>query len=91
VVPLESGAFIATGPESEALARATSHCRDVRAVDAFTHPDEEYPYLTIHKLAEVLKSLRSGEFPPRRIAIAGGDAIPKKLWASLAALATKTR
>jgi len=62
VVPLNGSAFIATGPESEALVRASSYCRDVRVVDAFTHPDEEYPYL------------------------AGGDAIPKKLWDALAAV-----
>lgn len=85
VVPLNGSAFIATGPESEALVRATSYCRDVRVVDAFTHPDEEYPYLAIHKLADALNSLRSGLHPLRRIGIAGGDAIPKKLWDALAA------
>jgi Xaa-Pro dipeptidase len=84
VVPLDGDAFIATGPESEALVRATSYCRDVRVVDAFTHPDEEYPYLTIHRLADALGSLRAGA-PLRRIGIAGGDAIPKKLWDALAA------
>jgi Xaa-Pro dipeptidase len=84
VVPLEEGSFIATGPEAEALVRGTSHCCDVRVVDAFTHPDEEYPYLTIHKLADALRSIRAGGRPPRRIAIAGGDAVPKKLWDALA-------
>jgi Xaa-Pro aminopeptidase len=85
VVPLEGDPFIATGPESEALVRATSRCRDVRIVDAFTHPDEEYPYLTIHKLADALNSLRTSRRPLRRIALAGGDAVPKKLWDALAA------
>jgi Xaa-Pro aminopeptidase len=84
VVPLEGDAFIATGPESEALVRATSYCRDVRVVDAFTHPDEEYPYLTIQKLADALNSLRTGARPLGRVGIAGSDAIPKKLWDALA-------
>jgi len=85
VVPLEGDAFIATGPESEALVTATSYCRDVRVVDAFTHPDEEYPFSQIHKLADTLKSLTAGGRSPRRIAIAGDDALPKKLWDALSA------
>lgn len=85
VVPLEGDAFIATGPESEAFARATSHCRDVRVVDVFTHPDEEYPFSTIHKLADALHSLQVGHHPPRRVAIAGRSALPKPLWDALSA------
>jgi Xaa-Pro dipeptidase len=85
VVPLEGDAFIATGPESEAFVRATSHCRDVRIVDSFTHPDEEYPYSTIHKLADALSSLWSSRQTPRQVAIAGGDATPKRLWDALSA------
>jgi Xaa-Pro aminopeptidase len=84
VVPLEGDEFIATGPEAEALVRATSHCHDVRVVDAFTHPDEEYPYLTIHKLSDALRSIRARGRSRRRIAIAGADALPKKLWDALA-------
>jgi Xaa-Pro dipeptidase len=80
VVTADGDAFIATGPESEALVRATSHCRDVRVVDAFTHPDEEYPFLTVHRLADALSSLRIGDRALRRVAIAGGDAVPKKIW-----------
>jgi Xaa-Pro aminopeptidase len=79
-VPLEADAFIATGPESEALVRATSTCQDVRIVEAFTHPDEEYPYIVVHQLRDVLKSVTTGSRRLRRIAIAGGDAMPKKLW-----------
>ena len=85
VVPLEGTAFIATGPESEEFVRATSRCRDVRIVDAFTHPDEEYPYLTVHKLADVLHSLVGGRVL-RRIAVAGGDAMPGKVWNALVAV-----
>ena len=84
VVPLDGDAFIATGPESEALVKATSHCRDVRVVDAFTHPDEEYPFSQIHGLADALTSLSARGRAPRRIAIAGDDALPKKLWDALA-------
>jgi Xaa-Pro aminopeptidase len=85
VVPLEGTAFIATGPESEEFVRATSHCRDVRIVDAFTHPDEEYPYLTVHKVADVLRSLGGAGRVLRRIAVAGGDAMSCKVWNALVA------
>ena len=57
VVPVDGKSFIATGPESEAFVYVTSYCRDVRVVDAFTHPNEEYPYSTIHRLADALGSL----------------------------------
>ena len=50
--------------------KATSYCRDVRVVDAFTHPDEEYPFSQIHRLADTLASLAARGRSPRRIAVA---------------------
>ena len=85
VVPLAGDAFIATGPECEALIKATSHCRNVKVVDTFTHPDEEYPFSRIHRMADALSALKVDGRPPRRIAIAGLDALPKQTWDSLKA------
>jgi len=87
VIPLSADAFIATGPESDSFVQASSYCSDVRIVDTFTHPDEEYPYIRVHRLADVLKSLTGNGHPPRRIAIAGLDALPKHAWDSLVAAA----
>lgn len=85
VVPLESEAFIATGPESEALVLASSHCREVRVVDAFTHPYEEYPFHEVRKVQDLWASLRVDGCRPRRVALAGGEFIPQKLWNALSA------
>ena len=85
IVPLEGDAFIATGPESEALVLASSRCRNVRIVDAFVHPDEEYPFIEIGSLAGLLKA--GGATAKRRIAVAGGDAMPRRLWEALAGVA----
>ena len=85
IVPLEGDAFIATGPESEALVLASSRCRNVRIVDAFVHPDEEYPFIEIGSLASLLKA--GGATAKRRIAVAGGDAMPRRLWEALAGVA----
>jgi Xaa-Pro aminopeptidase len=85
VVQLEGESFIATGPESEAFVRANSYCENVQVVDAFTHPDEEYPFINIGRLAGALASIRVRGSSWHRTAIAGGDAIPKRIWDALAA------
>jgi Xaa-Pro aminopeptidase len=85
VVPLEGESFIATGPESEALVRGSSYCENVRVVDAFAHPDEEYPFSKIGRLADALAPIRARGSRWHRTAIAGGDAIPKRIWDALAA------
>ena len=74
-VPGEGNAFIATGPESDHFIQAHSCCTDVRLVDCFTHPDEEYPHSRIERLADILSGLVSGR--NRRIAVAGLDAMPQ--------------
>ena len=76
-VPGDAGAFIATGPESDHFIQAHSHCRDVRLVDCFTHPDEEYPHSRIEPMRDLLATLLSGR--KRRIAIAGLDVLPQSI------------
>src|SRR5262249_30837989 len=64
----------------------SSHCREVRVVDAFTHPDEEYPFHEVRKFEQVWASLRAGGSPPRRVAVAGAEFISQKLWNALSAV-----
>ena len=52
VVPQEGDAFIATGPESDAFVQASSRCDTVRIIDAFCHPDEEYPHSAVERLGD---------------------------------------
>ena len=75
IVPRDRNAFIATGPESDHFIQAHSCCQDVRLVDSFTHPDEEYPHSRIERLADMLGELIAGS--GQRIAVAGLDALPQ--------------
>ena len=75
VVPLDGDPFIATGPESDSFVQANSTCRDVRIVDAFTHPDEEYPHSSIESLSDLLARLASRR--GAKIAVAGLEALPR--------------
>ena len=75
IVPRDGDAFIATGPESDHFLQAHSCCENVRLVDSFTHPDEEYPHSRIDRLADILDTLAAGR--NRRIAVAGLEALPQ--------------
>lgn len=81
IVPAAGDAFIVTGPESDGFIQTNSDCRTVVVVDAFTHPDEEYPFSKVVPLAGVLSAQRA-----RRIAVAGLAALPAPLGAALDAL-----
>ena len=83
VVPRDGDAFIATGPESEAFVSASSRCDAVRNIDAFCHPDEEYPHSTIERLGDVVRGLAGGR--GGTVGIAGGEFLPHKVWDSLRA------
>ena len=83
VVPREGEAFIATGPESEAFVRSSSRCDSVRIIDAFCHPDEEYPHSKIERLGDVMRGL--GGSGAGIIGIAGGEFLPYKVRDSLRA------
>ena len=82
VVPREGGAFIATGPESDAFVQASSRCDTVRIIDAFCHPDEEYPHSAVERLGDVMGGLVGGG---GTVGIAGGEFLPHKVWDSLRA------
>lgn len=83
VVPAADEAFIVTGPESDGFIQANSDCRRVVVVDAFTHPDEEYPFSAVVPLADVLAKQSAP-----RIAVAGLAAMPAPLRAALDGLDT---
>ena len=79
-IPVKGEPFILTGPESEDFVYASSHCKKVRVADALTHPDEEYPHTVIHRLEEVVRSVRSNfSRPLRRVALAGAEFVPHRL------------
>ena len=45
------------GPESDQYALLAGQIADVRVLQEFTHPDEDYPYSKIQSLAEIVAQL----------------------------------
>lgn len=45
------------GPESDEYARLRGNIQDVRVLQEFTHPDEDYPFTRIQSLVEILSDL----------------------------------
>lgn len=69
------------GPESDHYARLVAAIPDVRVLREFTHPDEDYPYATIHDLAAVVAEKGWAAGSVRRVGLAGGGLIGADLLA----------
>jgi Xaa-Pro aminopeptidase len=77
LVPAAGEPLLLSGPETEAFAQLTARVKDVRVVQEFTHPDEEYPFTTLVSLQDVMAEAaeRAGS-SPRRIGLAGLELMP---------------
>lgn len=81
VVPVSGEPILVTGPETAAhaeLVAATSH---IAALREFGVPGEEYPYITMLSLAQVIGDLL-GE-TPRRVGVVGLDQMAVETWERL--------
>lgn len=79
VMPRSGQPLLLTGPETVEYVLRVGEIRDVRAASLFVHPDEDYPYATIHPLAAVLSEVSGGE-PLRRIGLAGKSLMNADAW-----------
>jgi Xaa-Pro aminopeptidase len=59
------------GPESDEYAKMRARIADVRVMQEFTHPDEDYPYSTIHSLHDILHDLYDDLSSIRQVGVAG--------------------
>ena len=59
------------GPESDQYALLAGQIPDVRVLQAFTHPDEDYPYSNIQSLSEILPDVVHDLRLVRKVGIAG--------------------
>ncbi len=71
LMPRSGDPVLLTGPESVEYALLVGQMRDVRAASVFAHPDEDYPYATIHDLAAILAEMTGGPATVRRVGLAG--------------------
>lgn len=81
LIPAEGEVVMLTGAESEDFVYETSYCRNVKIVQEFTHPDEEYPYTTITSIGKVLGTFRQSlNREIKHVGIAGLDLMPHRLY-----------
>ncbi len=71
LLPRSGDPVLLTGPESVEYALLAGQMQDVRAASVFVHPDEDYPFATIHRLADLLAELAGGLSAIRRVGLAG--------------------
>jgi Xaa-Pro aminopeptidase len=84
LMPVAGEPLLLSGPETETFAQLTARIQDVRVVQEFTHPDEEYPFTTLVSLRDVFAeaSERAGT-SPRRVGLAGLELMPVRIHQAL--------
>jgi Xaa-Pro aminopeptidase len=71
LIPKTGMPVMLCGPESVEYAHLVSRITDIRALQEFTHPDEDYPYSKIQSLGEILSDIGYDAKAMRRVGIAG--------------------
>lgn len=82
LVPQEGEPVLLTGPESVEYALRAGTIRDVRAASMFVHPDEDYPYATIHPTEKIFTGAMGGA-APKRVGVAGKGLMSADVWGAL--------
>lgn len=70
-------------PESDEYARMRSRVADIRVLEEFTHPDEDYPYSKIQGLGEILGETLGNPAQIKRVGVAGRSLMNADLDAAL--------
>jgi len=78
LIPRQGDPIMLCGPESDQYALLVGQIPDVRVLEAFTHPDEDYPYATIQSLSEVVHDLKG----VRSVGIAGQALMGSDVWSA---------
>lgn len=83
LIPKQGNPVMLVGPESVEYALLSGHIQDVRAASIFTHPDEDYPYATIHSTADIFAEAADGLINVKRVGLAGRGLMSFDLLTSL--------
>jgi Xaa-Pro aminopeptidase len=84
LLPAAGAPLLLSGPETETFAQLTARVKDVRVIQEFTHPDEEYPFTTLVGLRDVIaEASRRAGVSPRRVGLAGMELMPLKIYQAL--------
>ncbi|TNJ66955.1 aminopeptidase P family protein [Paenibacillus hemerocallicola] len=87
LIPAEGEAVILTGPESDQFIYATSHCRNVKVINEFSHPGEEYLFAQVTTLESVIGQMRKElDRDISKVGIVGLEMIPHLLYEAMGAI-----
>jgi Xaa-Pro dipeptidase len=78
IVPVKSQPVLATGPETADHAAIVSRAPAVVAVEEFGVPGEEYPYLTMRSLPDIVSEVAGSA--PERVGLTGLDMMSVETW-----------
>jgi len=85
LMPSQGTPLMLVGPESDQYALLAGRIADVRILQEFTHPDEDYPYSEIQSLAEIIAEIGWDSSAVHRVGIGGRGLIGADLLAALQA------
>ncbi len=71
LMPRQGDPIMLTGPESDEYARLVGRIPDVRVLQEFTHPDEDYPFSTIQSLSEIMAETGTDLGSVKRVGLGG--------------------
>src|SRR5436305_4996271 len=83
LLPAAGQPVMLCGPETVNYALLTSRIQDIRALDVFTHPEEDYPYSKIQRLPDILQDIGYDARAIRRVGLAGKGLMSADLYAAL--------
>ncbi len=72
---------LVTGPETAAYAALVSEAPKIVAIEEFGVPGEEYPYLAMQRMADIVRD--AGAATPHRVGIAGLNLMSVAVWERL--------
>ena len=70
------------GPESDEYALLRGHIANVKILEEFTHPDEDYPHSQMQSLSEIMGEVAGDIKSVKKIGLAGGGLIRADLMAA---------
>jgi Xaa-Pro aminopeptidase len=71
LMPRQGDPIMLVGPESDEYALLAGQISDVRVLQEFTHPDEDYPYSKIQSLTEIMAETGTDLQSVRRVGLGG--------------------
>ncbi len=77
IISKASGPILVTGPECKEYANIVSSIKDIRVIEEFAMPDEDYPFTEMTGISRIVQEIeKAGGGKIKRLGIAGLNIIP---------------